>query len=141
VNIRPGRLFLVTPSLRQNAVEGCGYEIAQPYARIGDAVYSLKSVLAFCAYLFGTVASLYAIVVTQLPWEPRSNFEAITIPGAVFAIGGAALAVSWLLMRRGRKRVDVDDPLRWRWTEWVLLLQGGVEGFVFVLLVASTLSH
>jgi hypothetical protein len=104
-------------------------------------VYSLKSVLAFFAYLFGTVASLYAIVVTQLPWDPRSTFEAIMIPGAIFFVGGVALAVSWVLMRRGRKEIVVDDPLRWRWTEWVLVLQSGVEGFLFVLLVFSTLAR
>jgi hypothetical protein len=114
---------------------------AEQYVRIGGAVYSLKRIFAFFAYLFGTVASLYAIVVTQLPWYPRSNFEAIMIPGAMFAVGGAALGLSWFLMRRGRREIVVDDPLRWRWTEWVLLLQGGVGGFLFVLLVASTVSR
>lgn len=103
-------------------------------------MYSLKSVLAFLAYLFGTLASLYAIVVTQLPWDPRTNLEAITIPGAMFVVGGVALGVSWLLMRWGRKEV-VDGPARWRWTEWVLLLQAGVEAFLYVLVVASTLSN
>ena len=90
-------------------------QFAEQRVRIGDGVSSLKSIFAFLAYLFGTVAMLCAMLVTQLPWEPRSNFEAVMIPGAMFGIGGAALALSWFLMRRGRKEIVVDDPL-WRWT-------------------------
>ena len=104
-------------------------------------MFSLYRIFALLAYLFGTVAVLYGMLITQLPWYPRNKLEAVGIPGAIFGLGAGARLLSWLLMRRGRREVVIDDPLRWRWTERVLIFQGAVCGLLFLLLVASTLLH
>jgi len=108
--------------------------------RLRAGVYSVKSIFAFIAYLFGTAALLWGTLLTQLPWYPQSVLQAAAIVGSIFAFGFGALGVSWLLMRRGRAEVLPDDPLRWRWTEHFLFVQASAFGLIFLSLIVRALN-
>lgn len=108
--------------------------------RLLSGVYSIKSVFALIAYLLGTGALLWGTLLTQLPWYPQSVLQAASILGSVFALGLGALGAAWLLMRSGRAEVLSDDPLRWRWTEYALVIQASAFALLLILLAVSTLN-
>ena len=94
-------------------------------------MYGLKSILALVAFLVGTFALVWGMVLTQVPWAPRNTAEAVAVLGTFFGFSLAALASSWTLMRKARREVIVDNPDRWRWTEYIVFAEASVCGHVF----------
>jgi hypothetical protein len=101
-------------------------------------MYSLKSIFAFIAYAVGTVTLLWGVLLSALPWYPGDKYEAVAVVGPIFGVSMGALALSWCLMRRARVEILIDNPKRWRWTEFILFGEGVVCA-LFVLLTASTI--
>lgn len=99
-------------------------------------MYSLKSVFAVLSYLLGTATLFWGIVLTQLPWYPRSKYEATGILGSMFGVSAGLLASSWILMRRARVDILLSEPKRIRWTDAVVLCEATLCGLYLLLTVS-----
>jgi len=101
-------------------------------------MHSLKSIFAFISFLVGTLLLVWAIVLTQVPWEPQSDRQAVAVLGTIFGVSLASLSLSWMLVRRARIDIVDDQPYRWRGTDVALCSEITVCG-LFMLLTFMTL--